>query len=171
MTEWASLVPILLFAAFIGTVLMAPIYYLTANKLDRTGQITLTIAVAVVLGGAVLAAAVNITPGETADSQSEMTVVILTPLATGWIISAFISELIWTFDRRSASRPETGSDQIPKFEQVEKFKQRDLPRANAEGGEPSSRRGAAFDHKAATLQPDASPSLPPREAKRAQPVD
>jgi hypothetical protein len=155
----------LLFAAFIGTVLMAPIYYLTANKLDRTGQITLTVAVAVGLGGAILAAATNITPGETADSQSEMTVVILTPLATGWIISAFISQLIWVFDRRAASRPETGSDQIPKFEQE------DLPRANAEGGEPSSRRGAAFDHKAnpliATLQPDA----PPRDVKQAQPVD
>ena len=52
MTQWAALIPILLFAAFIGTVLMAPVYDPTANKLDRVGQITLTIAVAVVLGGA-----------------------------------------------------------------------------------------------------------------------
>jgi hypothetical protein len=93
-----------------------------------------------------------------------MTVVILTPLVTGWIISALISELIWAHDRRSASRPETGSDQIPQFKQH-------LPRANAEGGEPSPRRGAALDHMAATLQPDASPSLPPRDARQVQPVD
>jgi hypothetical protein len=169
MTQWASLIPVLFFAAFIGTVLMAPIYYLTAARLDRAGQLTLTVAVAVVLGGAILTAAANTTPGETADSRSEMIVVILTPLATGWIISAFISELIGAFDRRPASRPETGSDQLPKF------KQQDLPRANAEGGEPSSRRGAALEHKAnpliATLQPAAPPSLPPRDAKQAQPVD
>ncbi len=169
MTQWAALIPILLFAAFIGTVLMAPVYYLTANKLDRVGQITLTIAVAVVLGGAILAAATNRTPGETADFQSETTVVILTPLATGWIISAFISLLISKFDRRPASRPETGSDQLPKF------REEDLPRANAKGGEPASRRGATLDHEAnpliATLQPAAPPSLPPRDAKQAQPVD
>ena len=167
MTEWASLIPVLVFAAFIGTVVMAPIYYLTANKLDRTGQITLTFAVAVVLGGAILTAATNRTPGETADF-SETIVVILTPLTTGWIISAFISLLISAFDRRSALRPETGSDQFPKFKQ-------DLPRANAEGGEPSSHRDAALDHKTnplvATLRPAAPPSLPPRDAKQAQPVD
>ncbi len=169
MTEWASLIPVLFFAVLFGTVVMAPIYYLTANKLDRAGQITLTLAVAVVLGGAILAAATNTTPGETADLTSDMTVVILTPLATGWIISAFISLLISAFDRQPASRPETGSDQRPKFQA------KDLPRANAEGGEPSSHRAAALDHQAnplvATLRPAAPPSLTPRDAKQAQPVD
>jgi hypothetical protein len=168
MTQWASLIPVLLFAVFIGTVVMAPIYYLTANKFGGAGQITFAFAVAVVLGGAIIAAATNRTPGETADF-SETIVVILTPLATGWIISAFISLLISAFDRQPASRPETGSDQLPKFNQ------QDLPRANAEGGEPSSRRGTALDRKAdppiATLQPAAPPSLPPRDAKQAQPVD
>jgi hypothetical protein len=123
----------------------------------------------VVLAGAILALATNRMPGEAADSNGEMIVVILTPLVTGWIISACISLLISAFDRRSASRPETGSDQLTKF------KQEDLPRANAEGGEPPSRRGGALDHKAnpliATLQPTAPPSLPPRDAKQAQPVD
>jgi hypothetical protein len=160
MTQWASLIPILLFAALFGTVVMAPIYYLTANKLGGAGQITVALVVAVVLGGAILAAATNRTPGETADF-SETIVVILTPLAIGWIISAFISLLISALDRQPVSRPETGSDQ--------------LPRAHAEGGEPSSRPGAALDHEAIplvpTLQPAAPPSLPPRDAKQAQPVD
>ena len=169
MTQGASLIAILLFAAFIGTVVMAPIYYLTANKLGRAGQITLALAVAVVLAGAILAAATDRTPGETADFNSETIVVILTPLATGWIISAFISQLISAFDRRPASRPETESDQFAKF------RQEDLARANAEEGEPLSRRGAALHEAnpllAATLQPTASPSLPPRDVKQAQPVD
>ena len=169
MTQSASLIPMLLFAAFIGTVVTAPFYYLTANKLDRAGQITLTIAVAVVLGGAILAAAANMTGGETANSYSETIVVILTPLAIGWIISAFISLLIWAFDQRSAARPETASDPLPKF------KHEDLPRANPHGSEPSSRRRTAHEHKAnpqiAALEPAAPPSLPPRDAKQAQPVD
>jgi hypothetical protein len=168
MTQWASLIPIFFFAAFIGTVLMAPIYYLTANKLEPAGQITLTLAVAVVLGGAILVAATNKTPGETDVFNSAMTVVILTPLATGWIISAFISLLIWAFDRRPASHAETGSDQLPKFQEE------DLPRA--EGGELSSRRGAALDHQenplSPTLQPaEPPPPLPSRDARQAQPVD
>jgi hypothetical protein len=168
MTEWVPLIPIFFFAAFIGTVVTAPIYYLTASKLDPPGQITLTLAVAVVLGGAILAAAINKTPGETGVFNSAMTVVILTPLAIGWVISAFISLLIWAFDRRPASRPESGSDPLPKLQE------KDYSRANAEVGEPSSHRGAALDHQAnliATLQPAEPPSLPSRDARQAQPVD
>ena len=166
MTEWAPLIPIFFFAAFIGTVLMAPIYYLTASKLDPAGQVTLTLAVAVVLGGAILAAAINKTPGETGVFNSAMTVVILTPLAIGWVISALISLLIWAFDRRPASHSETGSDQLPKFQEE------DLPRG--EGGELSSRRGAALNHQAPPLiplQPAEPPTLPSRDTRQAQPVD
>lgn len=169
MTQWASLIPVLFFAVLFGTVVMAPIYYLTANKLDRAGQIILTLAVAAVLGGAILAAATNRTPGETADFTSEMIVVILTPLAAGWIISAFVSLLISAFDRRPASHVETANDQGPKFQA------KDLPNADGEGSGPSSGRSAALDQHAnplvPTLEPAAPPSPPPRDAKQAQPVD
>jgi hypothetical protein len=165
MTQSASLIPMLFFAALIGTVVTAPIYYMTANKLGGAGQITLTLVVAVVLGGAILAAAVTRTPDESAAT----TIVILTPLATGWIISALVSLLIWTYDRRAASPPESASDQLPKFQE------KDLPGANAQGGEPSSRRGAALDHQTspliATLQPAEPPSLPSRAARQVQAAD
>jgi len=48
--------PIFLFAGLIGTLVMAPIYYFTANKLDQAGQMVVTLVVALLLAGLIISA-------------------------------------------------------------------------------------------------------------------
>jgi hypothetical protein len=140
MAQSGVFIPIFLFAGLIGTIVMAPIYYFTANKLDQAGQVVVTLVVALLLVGLILSAATDKAHTDTAVFRNVMTVVILTPLAAGWIISALIGLLVWAFTSKLASRAEPGSDLLT-------FKEDDLLSANGAEGQASSPRDAALDHE------------------------
>jgi len=98
---------------FIATLVMAPVYYFTANKLERGGQIVITLLVALVFFAVALGAATSKTDGnETATFYKLITVLLFAPLASGWIVCAFVCVLAWLVKRRSSpsregkSRPE-----------------------------------------------------------------
>lgn len=138
--------PIFLFAGLIGTLVMAPIYYFTANKLDQAGQMVVTLVVALLLAGLIISAGADKADTDSAVFRNVMTVVILTPLAAGWIISALIGLLVCAFTSKLASRGEPESELL-------NVKEYDLPSAKGGEGQPSSPRDAALDHPVIARSP------------------
>jgi hypothetical protein len=150
--------PLFLFAGLIGTLVMAPIYYFTANKLDQAGQMVVTLVVALLLVGLIVGAGTDKAHTDSAVFRNVMTVVILTPLAAGWITSALIGLLVWAFTSKLASRAEPGSELL-------NVKEHNLPSAKGGEGQPSSPRDAALDRKPSPAIV-APPPRSPRGAKQ-----
>ena len=102
-----ALVPAVLFSALVGTFVIAPFYFYAARKVDQKRLLVVTGVVAMALVGCIIivASAIGVGSTDAAAFRGALTLIVLTPLAAGWITSAFLYWLYTILAQPYTKRP------------------------------------------------------------------